>query len=190
VDRELERAVRKSVDAVAVSQDADDIMGRLEDPPEPTAAARRRAESVAPGSRLVSPTINYLEREARNHSLGKMGEKFALEFERARLRCVGAERLSYQVEYVAETRGDGLGYDILSFEADGSERLIEVKTTGFGKQTPFFVSRNELRVSQAKSTYHLYRVFAYRSTPRIFVLRGALDRVCALEPTLYVAGVG
>ena len=39
-----------------------------------------------------------------------------------------------------------LGYDVLSFDdADESEKLIEVKTTGLGKFFPFFVTVNEVR---------------------------------------------
>jgi hypothetical protein len=186
----LERAVRTAVDAAAAPVSLSGLVGREEDPPAVTNGAGHTKAEHEPGTFLVSWTVNYLEREAANRSLGRMGETFALEFERARLREFGKERLARQVDHVAVTRGDGLGYDILSFEVDGSDRLIEVKTTGFGKQTPFFVSRNELRVSQAKPEFHLYRVFAYRANPRLFILRGALDRVCRLQPTQYVAGLG
>jgi hypothetical protein len=84
-----------------------------------------------------------------------------------------------------------LGFDIRSFEAEGTDRLIEVKTTGFGRQTPFFVSRNELRVSQVRdAAYHLYRVFTYHADPRLFVLDGVLDHACSLSPVQYLARVG
>ena len=44
---------------------------------------------------------------------------------------------------VALTCGDGLGFDILSFdEVDDSEQLLEVKTTGLGKHFPFYVTEN------------------------------------------------
>ncbi|WP_242541974.1 protein NO VEIN domain-containing protein [Leptolyngbya sp. Cla-17] len=33
-----------------------------------------------------------------------------------------------------------------TFEADGRDRFIEVKTTAYGKQVPFFVSQNEVMV--------------------------------------------
>jgi hypothetical protein len=46
---------------------------------------------------------------------------------------------------VSETVGDGLGYDVLSVEAvDESEKLIEVKTTGLGKYTLFYVTGVEV----------------------------------------------
>lgn len=44
--------------------------------------------------------------------------------------------------------GAGTGYDVQSFNGDGSSRLIEVKTTGLGKYFPFNVTVNEVRCSQ------------------------------------------
>ena len=80
-----------------------------------------------------------------------------MNYERERLRQAGEKRLGDRVEHVAVAKGDGLGYDVLSFDVDGRERFIEVKTTSFGKQTPFFVSRNELEFSDlARDQYHLY----------------------------------
>ena len=72
-----------------------------------------------------------------------------INFERARLIRAGKERLAASIEHVARVRGDGDGFDVLSFEESGKERLIEVKTTKYGQDTPFFVSRNELAVSEA-----------------------------------------
>jgi hypothetical protein len=70
--------------------------------------------------------VNYLEIEARNRRLGLAGEEFAMRFEEERLWRAGQKRLADKIEHVARTRGDGEGYDILSFEESGHERLIEV----------------------------------------------------------------
>jgi hypothetical protein len=79
---------------------------------------------------------------------------------------------------------------VLSFEADSRERLIEVKTTKHGRETPFFVSQNEVAVSAAEhERYHLYRVFDFRRVARVFSLPGALETSCALEPNSYRARV-
>lgn len=94
------------------------------------------------------------------------------------------------MDHVASTRGDGLGYDVLSFEESGSERLIEVKTTAFGQLTPFFASRNELARSEADSEhYFLYRLFDFRDRPRVFELPGAIAGFCQLDPTTYRASL-
>lgn len=134
---------------------------------------------------------DYLEREAQNSSLGLAGEEFVVQFEHWRLAAMGQHRLADRVDHVSVSKGDGLGYDVLSFESDGRERLIEVKTTTFGRDTPFFVSRGELALSQgAKDQFHLYRLFEFRKSPRLFDLPGALDQHCLLDPVTYRASFG
>ena len=189
-NREIEPAVAASVDASATPADTEDVLGRLTSPPvssEPVTAPGPAGQGT---TAVVRAGVNYLEREARNRSLGRMGEEFALAFERARLLAAGRERLARQVEHVAVTQGDGLGYDIRSFEPDGADRLVEVKTTRFGIETPFFVSRNEVAVSEAKAEiYHVHRVFTFEKNPRLFILSGSLDRICNLTPVQYIARV-
>ncbi len=131
---------------------------------------------------------DYLEREAHNRSLGLAGEEFIVMFEHWRLIELGQHKLADKVEHVSKSKGDGLGYDVLSFESDGKERLIEVKTTTFGRDTPFFVSRGELALSQgAREQFHLYRLFEFRKAPRLFDLPGALEQHCLLDPVTYRA---
>lgn len=131
---------------------------------------------------------NFIEMESRNQSLGLAGEKLALEFEHQRLWVAGKRKLADKVEHVSITQGDGLGYDIRSFEEDGRERLIEVKTTRFGLWTPFFASRNEVRVSEERrEEYQVYRVFAFDKEPKFFALSGSLKNSCLLEATEFSA---
>lgn len=134
---------------------------------------------------------DYLEREAQNQSLGLAGEEFIVKFEHWRLIALGQQRLADKVDHVSQSKGDGLGYDVLSFDADGKERFIEVKTTSFGRATPFFISRGELALSQgAKEQFHLYRLFEFRKAPRLFDLKGALDQHCVLDSVTYRASFG
>ena len=134
---------------------------------------------------------DYLAQEARNRSLGRAGELFVLDLEARRLHAAGKKALSERVEHVAATQGDGLGFDVLSYEEDGRERLIEVKTTAFGERTPFFASRSELARSEADAErYHLYRVFDFRDHARLFQLPGAINASCVLEAVTYLARVG
>ena len=134
---------------------------------------------------------DYLEREARNISLGLAGEEFIVQFEHWRLIQLGQPRLADKVDHVSQSKGDGLGYDVLSFDSDGKERFIEVKTTTFGRDTPFFVSRGELALSHgAKDQFYLYRLFEFRNAPRLFDLKGSLDQHCVLDPVTYRASFG
>ncbi|MDO9164977.1 MAG: DUF3883 domain-containing protein [Rhodoferax sp.] len=156
----------------------------------PPVKEHRVSESAA--APLFRPVKrDYLEREAHNRSLGLAGEEFVVQFEHWRLIELGQQRLADRVEHVSQSKGDGLGYDVLSFESDGKERLIEVKTTTFGRDTPFFVSRGELALSQcAQDQFHLYRLFEFRKAPRLFDLPGSLDQHCVLDPVTYRASFG
>lgn len=131
---------------------------------------------------------DYLEREARNRSLGLAGEEFILAYERHRLHATGKTSLSDKVEHVSKTKGDCLGFDVLSYEPNGRERFIEVKTTAFGKETPFFLSRNEADFSdEFADQFHLYRLFEFRRHPRMFDLNGKVHDWVRLDPVAYVA---
>jgi hypothetical protein len=135
--------------------------------------------------------IDFAERDAANRRLSELRERFVVEVERFRLRQARRDDLARRVEWVAKTIGDGLGYDIRSFdESDDSDRLLEVKATALGKFFPFYVTANEVRCSEEMAArYHLYRVFDLSRSPRLYVLSGSLRERCQLEPTQYLAGV-
>lgn len=188
---ELVRLAAKDAETVPVLPLVDDILHALTDPPLPRArrnVADKAARRYLP-SRLRAG-VNYLEREAHNRSLGSAGEEFAVRFEQARLMKAGQDSLASKIDRVSVSQGDGAGFDILSFEVTGAERLIEVKTTKYGRETPFFLSSNEVEVSrECAEKYHLYRVFEFRTLPRLFTLPGALSRTCHMEPAQYIATV-
>jgi len=142
-------------------------------------------------SRIPTPKIrNYLEIESKNRQLGLAGELFVAQFEERRLEKLGRKHLAARVEHVAATQGDGLGYDVSSFEENGQPRLIEVKTTAFGSLTPFYLSKSELTASgRLVDHYHLYRLFYFRKRAQFFDLIGSLQKYCHLEPSQYLARV-
>jgi hypothetical protein len=165
----------------------DDILRRLTDPPRPRPGLGTPRRPPTPTAR--SP-VDYLLMEARNQALGRAGEEFVVDLERARLEAAGMGRLAASVSHVAVERGDGLGYDVLSYEEDSRERLIEVKTTKFGEYTPFYVSVNELDVSrEERNRYHLFRVYSFGPDARVFQLPGALDHAFSLSPSQFIARV-
>lgn len=170
-------------DRPVVVPEVTDILSVLA--PNPRLATSARKVSDAPQAFRV---IDYLERESRNRSLGQAGELFALNYERARLISLGQEQLADKVEHVAQTEGDGLGYDILSFENTGAEILIEVKTTKYGVDTPFFVTRNEVAVSaQFADAYRVYRLHSFPTKPRLYTLHGSIEISCQLTSQSFLA---
>lgn len=163
----------------------EDILAVLTERPMLTAEPNKAAEPIPSPIRL---TTNYIEREARNRSLGSAGETFILNYERARLIHADREALAAKIEHTSKVRGDYEGYDILSFEENGAERLIEVKTTKYGSETPFFVTRNEVATSEKHATrYQVYRLFAFRDAPRLYTLPGAIDSTCRLTAANFLA---
>ncbi len=178
LNRSIAAVVESTVNSISTLRD---IL-----PVQVAAPSRDRAEPKLYDRVSLSPAIvrkNYLEIEARNQSLGLAGEEMVLRFEHERLWRSGQRALADQIEHVSRTKGDHLGFDIHSFETDGRDRLIEVKTTRFGALTPFFTSRNEVQVSKTREReYQLYRLFKFCEQPKLFVLGGSLRETCELEP--------
>jgi hypothetical protein len=189
-DSTLSQLMAAAADATTTTPSVQDILACMERPPKGREPRRDRASEEPRRRREPRLGVNYLAREANNASLGAAGERFAVAFERARLIRAGRESLADRIEHVSATVGDGAGFDIRSFELNGRDRLIEVKTTAGGKETPFFVSRNEVEVSrELHAAYRLYRLFRFRRQPRLFTLAGALEHACRLDPLTYSAMV-
>ena len=183
---QLINLVESDVNSDVVIPSVQNILDAMVAPPEP-----REVEEEAP-KYIKGPLrpINYLAREASNAALGAKGEQFVINYEQARLIHAGKDNLSDRIEQVSVTRGDGEGYDILSFNTDGSDRFIEAKTTKYGIHTPFFISSNEVMFSKEhKEHYHLYRVFNFREDPKLFTLNGYVGERALLEPKTYMGRV-
>ncbi|MCA3237321.1 MAG: DUF3883 domain-containing protein [Curvibacter sp.] len=183
--QELFTLAAADADSPIVVPEVEDILAVLTERPQSRPEPPKVAEPAISSIRL--PT-NYIEREARNRSLGNAGELFVLNFERARLIHAGKEALADRIEHTAKVEGDHAGFDIRSFETSGTDRLIEVKTTKYGVDTPFFVTRNEVTTSERRASYYqLYRLYAFRDAPRLYTLLGAIDRTCRLSAATFLA---
>jgi hypothetical protein len=164
-----------------------DLLSIMVDPPNGQIGYAGAATRVA-DVRQLQTKRNYLEIEGRNAALGLAGEKLVMSYEHERLWRAGHRQLADRIEHVAVSKGDHLGYDVLSFEESGRERLIEVKTTQFGPMTPFFATRNEVNVSiELADHYQLYRVFSFEKNAKLFALEGAIGSRCELTPTIFSA---
>jgi hypothetical protein len=123
--------------------------------------------------------VNWLAREQLNQAIGQAGEELVLNYERWRLSSFGKDSLSQKVEWTSMHQGDGAGYDIRSYNTDGTDRFIEVKTTKLDKSTPIFFTKNELEFSRKKThSYNLCRVFKLTRGSKMFEAMGPLDQIC------------
>lgn len=134
--------------------------------------------------------IDWALRDKRNRELGLSGEHLVLKHEREKLAEAGRQDLADRVEHVALVDSRA-GYDIRSFEVNGSEIFIEVKTTSGPKTAAFFISANEVRASiRNPDAFRIYRVFGVGRDPKragVYVLKGDMTRVLELTPSVYRA---
>ncbi|KAF1712550.1 hypothetical protein CSC70_03285 [Pseudoxanthomonas kalamensis DSM 18571] len=185
IDRQLDDATLRSVETPAEKPLLESMEDFVVDIPVP----KHRVNEAQNGFIQRKPIRrDYLEREAKNRSLGHAGELLVMEYEARRLFAEGAKKLADRIEHVSSRRGDGLGHDILSFDADGRERFIEVKTTAYDAETPFFITPNEVEFSAENPfQFHLYRLFSFRKRPRMFTQVGPVEANFHLETSNYRA---
>lgn len=139
---------------------------------------------------LIGRKYDVADRDTRNQALGKAGEKCVFLNEQAVLRSAGRADLADKIHWTSVEHGDGAGYDIASFEPNGEERLLEVKTTNGWERTPFHISRNELAVAdQRRDHWHLIRLWNFARGPKAFAIRPPLDAHVVLTPTSFLASL-
>lgn len=107
------------------------------------------------------PKEDYLESALIKSEIGLEGELFILNFEKNKLKRKGKIELAEKVKHISVEYGDGYGYDILSFDENGNEKFIEVKTTVQDLNTVFYMSENEYKKAYSTKNYFIYRVFNF-----------------------------
>jgi hypothetical protein len=146
------------------------------------------SEKIPEPLRRLVRKFDPVERDLRNWSLGKAGEEFVVDVERCQLTGADRSDLARKVRWVAAEDGDGAGYDVLSFDATGCERLLEVKTTNGSARTPFFLTRNECDLAAERpQDWRIYRVYLFAKEPRIFTIAPPLEKALNLRPETWRA---
>jgi len=146
------------------------------------------ADPIPERLRRLVQKFDPLERDHRNRSLGKAGEAFVVDLEKRQLTEADRPDLARKIRWIAAEDGDGSGYDILSFNLGGHERLIEVKTTNGSARTPFFLTRNECGLATERpEDWRIYRVHLFARSPRIFTIAPPLENSVKLTPETWRA---
>lgn len=132
---------------------------------------------------------DYVQEAKANKEIGDAGEEFVYQYERMQIKKYKACK-DKSVRRVAKLDGDGLGYDILSYDKNGNEKYIEVKTTAGPEEGSIFITANELKMSQMKpDQYYLYRVYDFdkvNMTGKISIRKGSLEDLCISAQTYKV----
>jgi len=135
-------------------------------------------------------TVNYIENNIENKRIGDLGELWVVEREKQRLIQGNKRRLADKVKHVAKEKGDGLGYDVLSYDQNGNEIFIEVKTTKGNVNSTFYITRNELEKSKIEQEYYrLYRVYKFddeTENTELLIIKGDLSNLCGIPLTYKV----
>ena len=138
---------------------------------------------------LKSKKVDYSVQSKNFKRIGDRGEQIVLRTERLILEDSGRPDLAEKVEQISK-HDDSVGYDIKSYDDNGLEKYIEVKSTlkpvGFCN---LFISSNELRISKNKDNYYFYIVFDVGSeNPKIWKIKGTDlldDQNIKISPILY-----
>jgi len=124
---------------------------------------------------------DYIEEAKINKIIGDAGEEFVFQQERETIKSYNLSA-DKKVRRVSVVDGDGLGYDILSYDQYGNEKYIEVKTTKGEIDNSLFISANELEMSeQYPEQYWMYRVYEVDDvalTGKIAERKGSLKDLC------------
>lgn len=135
---------------------------------------------------------NNPELDLQLKELGDAGEKLVLSKEKEKLKKHGREDLVKKIKHIALT-DDSAGYDILSFDENGKELFIEVKTTKSGDKTDFFLSPGELTFSEKnKENYVLYRIYDFNfetGKGKFYMKKGYIQDNFNLKATGYKVSI-
>lgn len=122
--------------------------------------------------RTGTGAMNNAEHQKHFKRIGDRGEAIVLEMEKRRLTEAKRKDLATKVKHIA-TRDDRAGFDILSFDQDGTERPIEVKATmGKTLERGFYITANEVDKASKLPNYYIYFVFSAMSKrPRVLPVK-------------------
>lgn len=133
-------------------------------------------------------TVNFIQNGIENKRIGDLGELWVMKYEAQKLQQINKPDLIPDIKHTSKDEGDGTGFDIQSFDENGNEIFIEVKTTKGPKDSVFFVTQTELKRSiKEKENYYLYRLYNYNESndsADLLIISGDLTNLCS-TPTTY-----
>ena len=157
------------------------------------AAEEGLGKNVIAPELFVSPE-KFKALKATAEWIGQQGERYVYELEKKYLLGIGKSDLAQKVKIVSE-ENIAAGYDILSFDAEGNEKFIEVKTSA-GKSGVFEITANEIVVAKKKNElYWIYRVTKIQeNAPEVLKIQNPAKHIdngsLLLKPTAFTVTIG
>lgn len=124
----------------------------------------------------INVTLNLDKGNSLRTYLEKVCETLGMDLEKSRLSKAGRNDLANKIERVSLT-SDSYGYDIISFDDDGTKRYIEVKATRSNVGVAnFFFTANELRAAQETKNYYNYMVYEVTTDePKVWAIKNPFN---------------
>lgn len=139
--------------------------------------------------------IDFDRENKINRKIGERGESVVMRAEKELLSDIGLKKLVNKVTQKSK-ESDSYGYDILSFDKNGIEKFIEVKSTrkkSSNSNVYFAISSNEYRHAVKIDNYYIYIVFeADTIKPKIFKLYKPFNKsnnIIKVEPKSYKVSI-
>ena len=169
--------------------DVSDIVLTETEAPKPSGRKKNPKKNT---KKTANKKNNWAYIDEKNRNLGLTGEELVIAHERQYLISIGLSDFADKIVHVAK-KDDCAGYDVKSFDENGTEKFIEVKTTEKTIGTAFFISRNEVEVSrELGSQYWVYRVYDLNKKTgkaKFYPLNGPVEDHFDLVPESYKARV-
>lgn len=178
----------EEIEDVAEDFSIEDFQINIDEPDDPARAPEIEFDSSI---RLTGRHIDFDNIQKKKTSIGKAGELLVLEMLKKQYR-----ENDVVIEHVAQTQGDGCGYDIKITAPDGKETHIEVKTTKESYVDGFYLTPRELNAARQclqeearkKMSYHIYRVYNFdpkKKTANVKIYEHFNDEDFRLAPTCW-----
>lgn len=150
-----------------ITEPADEVELNITKSSDVANTKRLKSENIR-----VKGDIDYAEQQRISQKIGDIGEELVLRNEVEKLKAWGlSEDVLSKVRRVS-LESDDYGYDILTFDKEGREVYLEVKTTKVNRTDfSFIITRNELEHAKIfGDRYSIVIVFDVLNKPRMWYM--------------------
>lgn len=118
--------------------------------------------------RAICPPRDYVNLERIRGEVGRIGEELVYNYEVESLKKYPELQRKIEKTYLID---DGVGYDIKSYDANGNEIYIEVKTnkSDNSKRIKFYISNTEDEFISSHRNAYIYYVYDLEN-PKLYVI--------------------
>ena len=173
----FESPLTPSIDSL-VNAVADPL--RLEDTKVKIKDFEYRSPKKTKGKKTNNKRVKAKKRRSdRSAFIGRKGEKIVFDFEKEKLKKINLNNLSEKVRWHAELN-EKPGYDITSFDDNGDEIFIEVKSSSGKTINDVDLTKNEIMSmfnKKTKEKFYIYLVTNALTKPEIEVIKNPSERL-------------